>query len=109
LRFYLFGANRSRLKQVAEEKRRKVRIVTDFKQADLFLTVKSYYTRKPQKIRDAEALGIPIYVLKSNNANYMRQCLDTLYPADSPSPYIQHVQHLLTKSRELDSETQRTK
>ncbi len=109
LRFYLFGANRSRLKQVAEEKRRKVRIVTDFKQADLFLTVKSYYTRKPQKIRDAEALGIPIYVLKSNNANYMRQCLDTLYPADSPSPYIQHVQHLLTKSRELDSETQKIK
>lgn len=106
---YLFGANRSRLKQVAEEKRREVRIVTDFKQADLFLTIKSYYNRKPQKIRDAEALGIPIYVLKSNNANYMRQCLDTLYPADSPSPYIQHVQHLLAKSRELDSETQRIK
>jgi stage III sporulation protein SpoIIIAA len=109
LRLYLFGANRSRLKQVAEEKRREVRIVTDFKQADLFLTIKSYYNRKPQKIRDAEALGIPIYVLKSNNANYMRQCLDTLYPADSPSPYIQHVQHLLAKSRELDSETQRIK
>jgi len=29
LRLYLFGANRSRLKQVAEEKRRKVKIVTD--------------------------------------------------------------------------------
>jgi stage III sporulation protein SpoIIIAA len=109
LRLYLFGANRSRLEQVAEEKRREVRIVTDFKQADLFLTIKSYYNRKPQKIRDAEALGIPIYVLKSNNANYMRQCLDTLYPADSPSPYIQHVQHLLAKSRELDSATQRIK
>jgi hypothetical protein len=109
LRLYLFGANRSRLKQVAEEKRRKVKIVTDFKQADLFLTIKSYYSRKPQKIREAEAIGIPIYVLKSNNANHMRQCLDTVYPADSPSPYIQHVQYLSTKSQNIDPNSQSIK
>lgn len=110
LRLYLFGANRSRLKQVAEEKQRKVKIVTDFKQADLFLTIKSYYSRKPQKIREAEAIGIPIYVLKSNNANHMRQCLDTVYPADSPSPYIQHVQqYLSTKSQNLDPNNQSIK
>jgi len=109
LRLYLFGANRSRLKQVAEEKRRKVKIVTDFKQADLFLTIKSYYSRKPQKIRDAEAVGIPIYVLKSNNSNHMRQCLDTVYPADSPSPYIQHVQYLSIRSQNLDPNNQNIK
>jgi len=109
LRLYLFGANRSRLKQVAEEKRRKVKIVTDFKQADLFLTIKSYYSRKPQKIRDAEAVGIPIYVLKSNNSNHMRQCLDMVYPADSPSPYIQHVQYLSIRSQNLDPNNQNIK
>ncbi len=101
LRFYLFGANHSRLKQVAEEKQKKLRVVADLRQADIFLTTKSYYSRKPQKIRDAEALGIPIYVLKSNNAAQMRQCLDTVYPAGFPSPYVQHVQHLLARSQDI--------
>ena len=102
LRFYLFGANRFRLKQVAEEKQKKLRIVADLKQADIFLTIKSYYARKPQKIRDAEALGIPVYVLKSNNTAQMRQCLDTVYPAGFPSPYIRQVQHLLTRSQDTE-------
>ncbi|GAF84671.1 unnamed protein product, partial [marine sediment metagenome] len=58
LRFYLFGANRSRLEQIAREGRKELKIAADFKQADIFLTTLSYYRRKPQKIRDAEALGI---------------------------------------------------
>lgn len=95
LRFYLFGANRSRLEQMAKEARTPLKIATDLKQADLLLTTRSYYRRKPQKIRDAEALGIPIYVLKSNNAAQMRQCLAALYPRESQPTYVQHLQRLL--------------
>jgi len=97
LRFYLFGINRSRVQQAAKEEQKDLRIVADLKQADLFLTTQSYYRRKPQKIRDAEALGIPIYVLKNNSAAQMRQCLDTVYPVTSQPYYIHHVQHMLTK------------
>jgi hypothetical protein len=79
LRFYLFGTNRSLLEQVAKEKGKSLKIVVDLKQADLFLTTRSYYHRKPQKIRDAEMAGIPIYALKSNSIAQMRQCLDTIY------------------------------
>ncbi|GAI40512.1 unnamed protein product, partial [marine sediment metagenome] len=43
LRFYLFGINRSRLEQVAGEKRENLKFVADLKQADLFLTTRSYY------------------------------------------------------------------
>jgi stage III sporulation protein SpoIIIAA len=99
LRFYLFGANRSRLEKAAEEKQRKLKIVNDLKQADLFLTTKSYYTRKPQKIRDAETLNIPIYVLKSNNTNQMRQCLDTMYPACSSSLYAHQQNNIAIRGR----------
>jgi stage III sporulation protein SpoIIIAA len=103
LRFYLFGANRSRLEQIAKEGRRQLKIVADLKQADIFLTTRSYYRRKPQKIRDAEALGIPIYVLKSNNAAQMRQCLDALYPHEPQSAYVHHLQRLLAGQRDFNS------
>jgi len=103
LRFYLFGANRSRLEQIAKEARREIKIVSDVEQADIFLTTRSYYRRKPQKIRDAEAMGIPIYVLKSNNAAQMKQCLDALYPRDMQSAYVHHLQRLLARRRGLGS------
>jgi stage III sporulation protein SpoIIIAA len=107
LRFYLFGANRSRLEQTAKEGRGELRVVADLKQADIFLTTRSYYRRKPQKIRDAEALGIPIYVLKSNNATQMKQCLDALYPREFQSAYAHHLQRLLAGRRGFDSGDQR--
>jgi nucleoside-triphosphatase THEP1 len=103
LRFYLFGANRARLEQIAKEGRKELKIVSDFKQADIFLTTRSYYRRKPQKIRDAEAIGIPIYVLKSNNATQMKQCLDSLYPRDTQYTYVHHLQRLLAERRGFDS------
>jgi stage III sporulation protein SpoIIIAA len=104
LRFYLFGANRSRLEQTAREGQRELRIVADLKQADIFLTTRSYYRRKSQKIRDAEVLGIPIYALKSNNAAQMRQCLDTLYPREAQSTYVHHLQRLLAGRRGFNSD-----
>jgi len=39
------------------------------------LTVKNYYRRKPQPLRDAEASGIPIYVLRSNTQAQMEEAL----------------------------------
>jgi stage III sporulation protein SpoIIIAA len=103
LRFYLFGANRFRLEQIAKEGRKELKIVADLRQADIFLTTRSYYRRKPQKIRDAEALGIPIYVLKSNNAAQMRQCLDALYSREAQSTYVHHLQRLLAGRRDFTS------
>jgi stage III sporulation protein SpoIIIAA len=99
LRFYLFGANRSRLEQTAKEGRKQLKIAADLKQADILLTTRSDYRRKPQKIRDAEALGIPIYVLKSNNAAQMRQCLDALYPHDTQSTYVHNLQRIVAGRR----------
>ena len=103
LRFYLFGANRSRFEQIAKDARKELKFASDLRQADIFLTTRSYYRRKPQKIRDAEALGIPIYVLKSNNAAHMRQCLDALYPVDTQSAYVHHLQRVLAGRRGFDS------
>ena len=58
-------------------------MVNNLSEASLLVTSKSYYRRKPQKVRDAEAANLPIYVLKSNTPPQIRQLLNTIYPTDS--------------------------
>jgi len=50
-------------------------IVNNSNAASIFITSKAYYRNRPQKIIDAEAANIPIYVLKSNTPNQIRQLL----------------------------------
>jgi len=76
---YLFGINQSRLEQIANEKKINVQIVSELREANLFLTSRNYYRRKPQKVRDAESAGLPIYVIRSNTIGEMRQFLDSVY------------------------------
>jgi stage III sporulation protein SpoIIIAA len=78
-RLYLFGVNRDLLDDAARERQVPLQIVPDLREANVLLTTRAYYRRKPQKVRDAEARGIPIYVLKNNAPLQMRQCLASLY------------------------------
>lgn len=82
-RLYLFGVNRARLEQMAKEMSLSLDIVSTLKDANLFITSKNYYRRKPQKVRDAETENLPIYVLKSNTPPQIRQLLRNIYPASS--------------------------
>ena len=82
-RLYLFGVNRARLEQMSKEMDLSLDIVDHMDDANLFITSKNYYRRKLQKVRDAEAANLPIYVLKSNTPPQVRQMLRNIYPADS--------------------------
>jgi stage III sporulation protein SpoIIIAA len=88
-KLYLFGINRGRLEQVAKERQLTLDIVDQLNEANLFVTSKSYYRRKPQKVKDAEAADLPIYVLKSNTPHQIRQLLNTI----SPSPKTERVDY----------------
>ncbi len=79
-KLYLFGVNRARLEQTAREMQLDVDIVNNLKDANLFVTSKQYYRRKPQKVRDAEAADLPIYVVKSNTPPQIRHMLNALHP-----------------------------
>jgi len=81
--FFLFGINRRRLEQVARDMRLKLSIVDKLSDASLLVTSKNYYRRKPQKIRDAESINLPIYVLKNHTPSQFRQFLNTIYPGVS--------------------------
>jgi stage III sporulation protein SpoIIIAA len=79
-RMYLFGINRQRLEEEAKEMGLKINITEDLRTAGLMVTSKSYFRRKPQKIRDAEAHGIPIYVLRTHTPVQLRHMLATMHP-----------------------------
>ena len=81
-KLYLFGVNRARLEQLIRERQLSLDIVNNLKDATLLVTSKSYYRRKPQKVRDAEAANLPIYVLKSNTPPQIRQLLNSIYPQE---------------------------
>ncbi len=79
-RLYPFGINRMRLEQAAKDMHVDLSLVDSLNEADLMVTSKSYYRRKPQKIRDAEAACLPIYVLRKHTPIQLRQMLSTIHP-----------------------------
>src|ERR671920_2035762 len=50
--------------------------------ADVVLTLKNYYRRKPQPLRDAEANGTPIYVLRGNSGGQIEEGLGRIAQMD---------------------------
>ncbi|MFC2067754.1 R3H domain-containing nucleic acid-binding protein [Chloroflexota bacterium] len=90
---YLFGVNRGRLEQIAREIKVSLNIVNNLKETTLLVTSKSYYRRKPQIIKDAETMGLPIYVLRSNTPPQIKHLLNTLYSSsgDDEPDFFQHA------------------
>ena len=80
LRLYPFGVSRNRLEQAISHLRVPAVIVRDQREADLVVTLKNYYRRKPQPLREAEARGTPVYVLRANTGTQMENVLAGLFP-----------------------------
>src|SRR5690606_981793 len=81
-RIFPFGVSRNRLEQAIQQMAVPATIVRDLRDADCVVTLKNYYRRRPQPLRDAEARGIPIYVLRTNTIVQMANLLRSLF-ADS--------------------------
>ncbi|MBE9505207.1 MAG: AAA family ATPase [Chloroflexi bacterium] len=103
VRVFPFGVNRARLELAAKRERVAIRFVDNIGSSDLFLTTQTQYRRKPQRIRDAEALGIPVYVLKGNDVSQLRQCLHSLSPGLSRTSYVHELHEVLNGRRGKES------
>ena len=79
LRVFLFGINRPILEQAAHEKGLHIEITDDLRQSNILSTTKNYFRRKPQKLRDAEMQGIPIYAIRGNSLQQLRHCIDSIH------------------------------
>jgi stage III sporulation protein SpoIIIAA len=79
MRIFPFGVSRNRLEQAVRELRVPVTVARQPDEADLVLTLRNYYRRKPEPLREAEARGVPVYVLKSNTTGQMSQALSSVF------------------------------
>lgn len=79
LHVYGYGIGQNRLRQAAQELHVPVEISETLDDVDVVITIKPHYRKRPQPIADAEARGIPVYVLRSNSIVQMQSCLADLF------------------------------
>ncbi|MFQ5858186.1 MAG: R3H domain-containing nucleic acid-binding protein [Anaerolineae bacterium] len=75
VRIFPYGASQNRLRQAAKALALPIVIVEELGDANALLTLKSYYRKRPQAITEAERMGVPIYVLRSNTVTQMEGAL----------------------------------
>jgi len=78
-RVFPFGVSRNRLEQAIQQMAVPALVVRDLREADAVVTLKNYYRRRPQPLREAESRGVPIYVLRSNTIVQMSNLLRSLF------------------------------
>ncbi len=108
-RIYPFGVSRQRLQQAMRETQFPGALVDHLDDADVVITLRPYYRRKPQTLHDAEARSIPIYVVKSNTVVQLEQVLLTMRSERSGDPVTTALKeaedaigHVLNKYNPVD-------
>jgi hypothetical protein len=95
LRIFPYGVSRNRLHQAVLRDRYPAVLVRDARDADIIVTLKNIFRRKPELVRDAEGAGTPVLVSRSNSAAQLEDMLRTLFPHqasdsanDAPDPIL---------------------
>jgi len=85
IRVFPYGVARNRLLQAARRLGAPVMVVKDISEADILVTLRSYFRKRERTIVDAEHRDIPIYVLRANTVNQMQQLLGDVFNLSSDS------------------------
>ena len=79
VRIYPFGVARDRLIQLAKRMGVPAQFVKDAGEADVLVTLRSYYRDRQQAVMQAEQRGVPIFVLRANTVSQMERFLSDLF------------------------------
>ena len=83
LNVYAYGVGQNKLLHAARALRAPVVVVRDLENAEAVITLKNYYRKRPQPLAEAEARGVPVYVLRSNTVIQIQQCLADIFGLDT--------------------------
>ena len=75
IRVYAYGVARNRLYQAAKHLGVKLTIAETLEEADVLVTLKSYYRKRRRLINDAEQHNVSVYVLRANTVSQMERFL----------------------------------
>lgn len=87
-RIYSYGLGLNKLRTAAQRLHVPAQLVEDVRLADVVVTLKSYYRKRPQPVVEAEERRIPVYVLRSNTVLQMEEFLADIFgvPAEETNP-----------------------
>jgi stage III sporulation protein SpoIIIAA len=86
VRILPYGVARNRLERATRRMHVPVHLVKDLGEAEVLITTKGFYRKRPRVIVDAERRGLPIYVLRANTVAQMEACLNDIFDLESRSP-----------------------
>jgi hypothetical protein len=83
IKIFPYGVARNRLEQAGKRLSVPAVIVRSPEEADLIMTLRTYYRSRQQVLIEAEDRGIPLYFLRSNTINQMEKTLMEIYNLNS--------------------------
>jgi stage III sporulation protein SpoIIIAA len=86
VRILPYGIARNRLERAVRHMHVPVHLVNNLGEADIIVTAKNYYRKRPRLVVDAERKGLPIYVLRANTVAQMETCLNDIFNLDAAAP-----------------------
>jgi len=98
VRILPYGVARNRLERAGQRMHLPLHIVKDLGQAEVLMTTKAFYRKRPRLIVDAERRGLPIYVLRANTVAQMETCLNDLFDLEGCPPSL--LDQALQEARE---------
>ena len=78
-RIYPYGVARNRLIQAVKQMSVPAIIVRTVSEADVLVTLRTYYRKRQQTVMDAERRGMPVYVLRANTSEQVEKFLGDLF------------------------------
>jgi stage III sporulation protein SpoIIIAA len=78
-RIYSYGVGLNKLRTTSQRMGVPVQFVDELRRADVVVTLKSYYRKRPAVIAEAEERSLPVYVLRSNTQIQMEGFLADLF------------------------------
>ena len=86
VKVYSYGVARNRLVQAGRRLGVEIEAVDNLKEADMMVTLKSYYRKHRKLLTEAEALRKPVYVLRANTVNQIESFIaDALHMEAVPT------------------------
>ena len=100
LKIYAYGVARNRLYGAADQLGVNIELVENMTKADVVVTLKSYYRRRPKLIIDAENRKIPIHVLRANTANQVEDFLADVLDMDAQGGNTNPIEQALYETHQ---------
>jgi stage III sporulation protein SpoIIIAA len=100
VRIYPYGVAQNRLVNAAKRVGVPVIPVKDSGDADVLVTLRSYYRKRQRAIVDAEQRGMPVYVLRANTVTQMERFLTGLFDLAAPAEETTNIDEQLTSAKQ---------